>query len=73
VGCTDFPVYQDRGSVIADLRCEAVDLEVFTAWIARSVGQAFRIIQAADEEFPFLVTLSLRKVSRTQHANTDFR
>ena len=62
-GCTDFPVYEDSGSVIADLRCEAVDLEALVAWIARAVGPEFRIIHSANEEFPFLVTLSLRRVS----------
>lgn len=58
-GCTDFPVYADRGCVIADLRCEAVDLTALRAWIARSIGKDFRIIQSADAEFPFLVTLSV--------------
>lgn len=60
-GCTDFPVYEDRGSVVADLRCEAVDLEALAAWIARAVGRGFRIVQSADEEFPFLVTLSVKR------------
>jgi Fe-S-cluster containining protein len=64
-GCTDFPVYADRGTVIADLRCEAVDLEVLSTWIARSVGHEFRVVQSADEEFPFLVSLSVRRVART--------
>ena len=61
MGCSDFPVYEDRGSVVADLRCEAVDLEALAIWIARSVGRGFRIVQSADEEFPFLVSLSVRK------------
>lgn len=69
VGCTDFPVYQDRGSLIADLRCEAVDLEELATWIVRSVGQGFRVIQSADKDFPFLVTLSLRKVANTAAGN----
>ena len=64
-GCTDFPVYADRGTVIADLRCEAVDLEVLSSWIVRSVGQAFRVVQSADEAFPFLVSLSVRRVAST--------
>lgn len=62
-GCSDFPVYEDRASVIADLRCEAVNLEALVAWIARAVGQEYRVIQSADEEFPFLVTLSVKRVS----------
>jgi Fe-S-cluster containining protein len=62
-GCTDFPVYEDRGRVIADLRCEAVNIEEVVAWIARAVGRDFRVIQSADKEFPFMVTLSLRRVA----------
>jgi Fe-S-cluster containining protein len=64
-GCTDFPVYQDRGSVIADLRCEAVDLDGLATWLARSVGPEFRIVQSADEEFPFMVSMSVRRVANT--------
>ncbi|MBP5987572.1 MAG: YkgJ family cysteine cluster protein [Azonexus sp.] len=60
-GCSDFPVYEDQGSVIADLRCEAVDIKALTAWIARTLGPEYRIVQTADEEFPFLVTLSVRR------------
>jgi len=62
-GCTDFPVYEDQGCVVADLRCEAVDLKALATWIARSVGKGFRIVQSADEEFPFLVSLAVRKVA----------
>ena len=60
VGCSDFPVYEDRGSIMADLRCEAVDLKALTSWIARTLGPEVRIVQSADREFPFLVTLSVR-------------
>lgn len=63
LGCSDFPVYEDQGCVVADLRCEAVDLEALVAWIARAVGPEFRILQSADKEFPFLVTLSVKRVS----------
>jgi hypothetical protein len=58
-GCTDFPVYTDQDCVIADLRCEAVDLTALTAWIVRAIGKDFRIAQSADDEFPFIVTLSV--------------
>lgn len=60
VGCSDFPVYEDSGSIMADLRCEAVDIEALTAWIARTLGPEVRIVRSADREFPFLVTLSVR-------------
>ncbi len=62
-GCSDFPVYEDGGSVVADLRCEAVDLEVLAASMARALGPAWRIVRSADREFPFLVTLSVRPVA----------
>lgn len=60
-GCTDYPVYEDGDCVIADLRCEAVDIDVLAAWIARAVGPEFRIVQSADKDFPFLVTLSVKR------------
>ena len=60
-GCTDFPIYEDQGSIVVDLRCEAVDLKTLVAWIARIVGQGYRVVQSADEEFPFIVTLSVRR------------
>jgi len=60
-GCSDFPVYEDMGSVTADLRCEAVNLDALVARLARAVGPAFRIVQSADAEFPFLVTLTAKK------------
>ena len=60
-GCSDFPVYEDGGCLIADLRCEAVNIEALTDWIARALGPEYRIIQSADRDFPFLVSLSLRK------------
>jgi len=62
-GCTDFPVYEDRGYIVADLRCEAVDLNALVAWIARAIGQEFRIVQSVDKEFPFLVSLSVKRVA----------
>lgn len=63
LGCSDFPVYEDGGCVMADLRCEAVDIEALKAWIARSVGPEFRVVHSADKEFPFLVTLSLKRAA----------
>lgn len=57
-GCTDFPIYEDGGQVIADLRCEAVDLDALAAWLAHSVGPGRRVVRTADAEFPFVVTLS---------------
>lgn len=64
-GCSDFPVYEDGGDIVADLRCEAVDLEVLAARISRSFGGEFRITRSANRDFPFLVTLSVRKAGST--------
>jgi hypothetical protein len=58
-GCSDFPVYDDGGTIIADLRCEAVKLDALSAQIARSVGPDFRVTRSADAEFPFLVSLAV--------------
>lgn len=60
-GCTDYPVYEDGDCVVADLRCEAVDIDVLADSIARAVGPAFRVVRSADKDFPFLVSLFVRK------------
>lgn len=60
-GCSDFPVYEDAGSLMVDLRCEAVVLDDLARQVADAVGPAWRIVRSADEEFPFLVTLSAKK------------
>ncbi|MDP1525875.1 MAG: hypothetical protein Q8M20_08705 [Rhodocyclaceae bacterium] len=60
-GCTDFPVYTDQDCVIADLRCEAVDLAALTDWLVRSLEKDLRIVPSADAEFPFLVSLSVTR------------
>lgn len=65
VGCTDFPVYEDGNHLLADLRCEAVNLKALTARIARTLGDGYRITQSADKEFPFLVTLSVKPAGRS--------
>jgi Fe-S-cluster containining protein len=61
VGCSDFPVYEDGDVIVADLRCEAVRLEDLQAAVAKSVGPAFRVHSSADRDFPFMVTLSVRR------------
>jgi hypothetical protein len=64
-GCTDFPVYEHQGSVIADLRCEAVDLAVLGRQMESAVGPGVRIVQLPDADFPFLVTLSVQRDADT--------
>lgn len=67
-GCSDFPVYEDQGSVIADLRCEAVDLDGLVAAVAAALGPEFRIVRSADRDFPFLITLSVRPAGAAKPA-----
>lgn len=62
-GCSDFPVYGEADSVTADLRCEAVNLTLLKAWIETALGPEFRVIQSADRDFPFLVSLSVKKTA----------
>ncbi|MCK9284840.1 MAG: hypothetical protein M0P39_11215 [Rhodocyclaceae bacterium] len=62
-GCSDFPVYEDGGDIVADLRCEAVDLAALKACIARALGPGYRITQSADAQFPFIVTLSAARLT----------
>lgn len=63
-GCSDFPVYGDGNALIADLRCEAVDIDELAAWVGRALGPEFRVARSADRDFPFLVTLSIKKRER---------
>ncbi|MEY2632292.1 MAG: hypothetical protein RIR00_946, partial [Pseudomonadota bacterium] len=56
-GCSDFPVYADGDGVLADLRCEAVNLEALLAELRQALGPGFRLIQRPNPDFPFLVTL----------------
>lgn len=62
-GCTDYPVYGDGDCLTADLRCEAVDIEALLAWLARAVGPEYRIIQSADRDFPFLISLVVKRIA----------
>jgi len=57
MGCTEFPVYPDRGGLRVDLRCEAVDLEAVEARIRSVVGPCPEIRRVEDPRFPFLVLL----------------
>lgn len=64
-GCSDFPVYEDGGYIVADLRCEAVNLDALIAWLSKAIGPEYRIQHSADETFPFLVTLSVKGTRRS--------
>lgn len=59
-GCTDYPVYCDGDRLVADLRCEAVNIDALVAWVARTLPPGLRIVQTADKDFPFLVSISVR-------------
>lgn len=57
-GCSDFPVYEDAGAVIADLRCEAVALDQLANKLAEAMGPEYRLQHTPDHDFPFLVELT---------------
>ena len=61
-GCSDFPVYADGDSLIADLRCEAVSLEEVLEFLTRALGPDVQFKSRADRDFPFLVTVSAHTV-----------
>jgi hypothetical protein len=63
-GCSDFPVYEEEGVLVADLRCEAVDLPALEAELARALGPSWAVARSENPDFPFLVTLRPRKVKR---------
>jgi hypothetical protein len=54
-GCTDFPVYEEEGALVADLRCEAVDLRALEEELARELGPGATFSRTEDRDFPFLV------------------
>lgn len=60
-GCRTFPVYEDRGGLVADLRCEAVDAEALAARVRGALGREFTVAVRPDPEFPFLVSLVCRR------------
>lgn len=56
-GCTDFPVYEQDGALVADLRCEGVSLEELERFVSEALGAKVTTKRFVDPEFPFLVTL----------------
>ena len=43
-------------------RGEAVNLDGVERQITQTVGAGYRVVRTEDEQFPFLVTISLEKV-----------
>lgn len=54
-GCTDFPVYEEEGCVTADLRCEAVDLDLLERALREGVHPDEAFVCTENKDFPFLV------------------
>lgn len=65
VGCSDYPVYEDGDCVVADQRCEAVDIAALQAEILQTLGPDWRIVRSANPDFPFLITLTARSTRRS--------
>ncbi|GAB4266132.1 MAG: hypothetical protein Kow0092_18880 [Deferrisomatales bacterium] len=59
-GCTDFPVYEEDGALVADLRCEAVDPDEVEARLRRALGPRRDVRRRADPRFRFLVRFRVR-------------
>lgn len=59
-GCEDFPVYEQDGALVADLRCEAVELDALEASLRRAFGIQVRLTAHENLEFPFLVSFRAR-------------
>ena len=59
-GCSDFPVYEDGGVIVADLRCEAVAVDSLRARLSEVIGSGKQLRQSADRDFPFLLEFSVR-------------
>ena len=56
-GCSDFPLYvDDRGDLLADLRCEALSLERVEADLRTRLPPGVTVRQRPHPEFPFLIT-----------------
>lgn len=56
-GYKDVPVSQWGGALVADLRCEAVDIEVLEAEVQSTLDLRSGLQRRRNPEFPFLVTL----------------
>ena len=59
-GCSDFPLYvDDRGDLLADLRCEALSLDQVEAELRARLPPATPVRRRPHPEFPFLVTFRI--------------
>ena len=58
--CSDFPLYEDGGALLADLRCEALDLGALEATLKRTLGDVV-IERDPDPQFPFLMSLHVKR------------
>ncbi|WP_415033234.1 hypothetical protein [Azonexus sp.] len=66
VGCSDFPVYEDGGVVIADLRCEAVHADTLRQSLQQALGPQVLVRQSADPDFPFLLEFSFKRRTKAR-------
>ncbi len=65
-GCTDFPVYVEDGALVADRRCEAVDLDDLEARLLAALGPRGRLRRRVDRAFPTLTRLEPRPPAREE-------
>ena len=69
-GCTEFPVYPDRGGLLVDLRCEALALDRVLEQVRAAAGRRARVRWEADPRFPYLVTVRVRLPRRRAGARS---
>jgi len=62
-GCSDFPVYEEEGRLVADLRCEALDAGAVEAELRQAAGPGCRVTRTADRDFRFLVRFGAGRLS----------
>ena len=69
-GCSDFPLYvDDDGSLLADLRCEALSLERVEAELRSRLPGDASVRRRKHPEFPFLVTFRVARQAGSHGRN----
>lgn len=57
--CSDFPVYRDGNILVADTRCEAVDVATFLRHLQQALPD-IEMHNVPDDEFPVINRISFR-------------
>ncbi|MBI5450023.1 MAG: YkgJ family cysteine cluster protein [Gammaproteobacteria bacterium] len=60
-GCSDFPLYVDGAAIIADTRCEALDIDELLGQLQQQAPERVVAVRP-DEQFPVIKRITLRRV-----------